>query len=249
MSCLREERVALVTGGSRGIGAAIVKELATHGYNTIVNYKERLQEAEALVAGIVEEGGRSIAVGADIRDRDQVDRMVDNVLEAFGRIDVLVNNAGINRDRTLARMTDEEWEEVIATDLSGVFFCTRAVTPGMVKRRWGRVVNLSSVVGQMGSIGQSNYAAAKAGVIGFTRSLALELARYNITVNAICPGFIDTDMVSTLSDSIRQSILDRIPLRRFGDPEEIARLCRFLVTEGDYITGAQLSINGGIHIQ
>ena len=119
----------------------------------------------------------------------------------------------------------------------------------MVKQRWGRVVNISSVVGQMGSIGQSNYAAAKAGVIGFTRSLALELARYNITVNAICPGFIDTDMVSTLSDSIRQSILDRIPLRRFGDPKEIARLCRFLVTEGDYITGTQLSINGGIHIQ
>ena len=178
-----------------------------------------------------------------------MERMVDTVLEAFGRIDVLVNNAGINRDRTLARMTDEEWEEVIATDLSGVFFCTRAVAPGMVKQRWGRVVNISSVVGQMGSIGQSNYAAAKAGVIGFTRSLALELARYNITVNAICPGFIDTDMVSTLSDSIRQSILDRIPLRRFGDPEEIARLCRFLVTEGDYITGAQLSINGGIHIQ
>ena len=145
MSCLREERVALVTGGSRGIGAAIVKELAAHGYNTAVNYKERLQEAEAVVAGIVEQGGRSIAVGADIGDRGQVERMVDNVLEAFGRIDVLVNNAGINRDRTLARMTDEEWDEVIATDLSGVFFCTKIVASGMVKRRWGRVVQ--SIVG------------------------------------------------------------------------------------------------------
>ena len=249
MSCLQEERVALVTGGARGIGAAIVRELSAHGFHTIINYRTSQERAEALAAEMMKSGVRSVAIGADVRDCSQVEQMVQSAMETFGQIDVLVNNAGINRDRSLGRMSTEEWEDVIATDLNGVFHCTRTVTPLMIKQRWGRVVSISSVVGQMGNVGQSNYTAAKAGVLGFTRSVSLELARYGITANAICPGFIATDMVASLSDDIKQSILDRIPMRRFGEPEEIARLCRFLVTEGGYITGSQLSINGGLYIQ
>ena len=178
----------------------------------------------------------------------QAQALADAAIGRFGKVDILVNNAGINRDRTLARLTAGEWDEVIATNLSGMFHCTKAVVPGMRERNYGRIVNMSSVIGQMGNVGQANYAAAKAGMIGFTRTAALELARHNITVNAVCPGFVATDMVNALPEEIRDGIRARIPLGRFGEPDEIAALVRFLCTEGGWFTGAQLSPNGGQHM-
>ncbi len=248
MSCLNSDKAAIVTGSSRGIGAAIVRELAEHGAKVVINYCQNKEWAEALQKEVSGNGARAIVVGADVRRPQEVQQMVDGALEAFGHIDILVNNAGIYRDRSLRRMTAAEWEDVIATDLSGTFYCSSLVVPHMMERRWGRIVNMASIVGQAGNIGQCNYAAAKAGIIGFTKALALELARYNITVNALCPGFIETDMVLSLTEEQQQAVLARIPLGRFGRPEEVARLCRFLVAEGDYITGAQININGGMYL-
>jgi NAD(P)-dependent dehydrogenase (short-subunit alcohol dehydrogenase family) len=174
---------------------------------------------------------------------------VEATLEAFGGIDILVNNAGVNRDRTLRRMSIEEWREVLSTDLDSMFYCTQAVLPHMIARGGGRIVNMASIVGEMGNVGQANYAAAKAGIVGFTKAAALELARFNITVNAIAPGFIETDMVTSLPEQVQQKLLERIPMGRFGKPEEVAKLCRFLVAEGDYITGATFDINGGMYLR
>lgn len=249
MTCLHDDKVALVTGSSRGLGAAIVRELASHGCHTVINYRQSREKAEALSSETRGNGVRSIVVGADVSRRDEVERMVQQTLVAFGHVDILINNAGINRDRALARMSMEQWQEVIETNLNSVFYCTSLVVPSMIKQKWGRIVSIASAVGQMGNIGQSNYAATKAGVVGFTKTIALELARYNITANAISPGFLATDMVLSLSEDVQQAILARIPVGRLGQPEEIARLCRFLVAEGDYITGAQIQINGGIYLQ
>jgi len=160
-----------------------------------------------------------------------------------------VNNAGVNRDRTIRRMSAEEWREVMATDLDSIFYCTYAAVPHMIERGGGRIVNMSSIVGQMGNLGQSNYAAAKAGIVGFSKSAAQELAKFNITVNALCPGFIETEMVTNLTEDVQKALLAKIPLGRFGRPEEVARICRFLVTEGEYVTGAQININGGMYMQ
>jgi len=248
VACLNNDKVAIVTGSSRGIGAAIVRELAAHGCHVVINYCQRKDLAEALSREVSNGGVRAIVVGADVRRRDEVQRMVDETREVFGHIDALVNNAGIYRDRSLRRMTAAEWEDVIATDLSGTFYCSSLVVPHMMERRWGRIINMASIVGQAGNIGQCNYAAAKAGIIGFTKAMALELARYNITVNALCPGFIETDMVLSLTEEQQRAVLARIPLGRFGKPEEVARVCRFLVAEGDYITGAQININGGMYL-
>ncbi|MFQ6019278.1 MAG: 3-oxoacyl-[acyl-carrier-protein] reductase [Dehalococcoidia bacterium] len=248
MACLKDDKVAIVTGGSRGLGAAIVRELAAHGCQVAITYSRSTEQAEALQREVSANGSGAIAVQADVRKVDEVEAMVEKTLEAFGHIDILVNNAGINRDRTLLRMTDEEWEDVIATDLSGMYYCTRLAVPHMMKGRWGRIVNIASIVGQMGNIGQSNYAAAKAGVVGFTKSAAQELARFNITVNALCPGFMATDMVSNLTEPVQKGLLARIPLGRLGEPEEVARLCRFLLAEGDYITGCQINISGGMYM-
>ncbi|KKL46971.1 hypothetical protein LCGC14_2340220, partial [marine sediment metagenome] len=180
---------------------------------------------------------------------DEVQKLIDTTVKEFGGIDILINNAGVNRDRTIRRMSVEEWREVLATDLDSIFYCTNAALPHMIERGGGRIVNTSSIVGQMGNLGQSNYAAAKAGIVGFTKSAAQEFARFNITVNAMCPGFIATEMVTNLTEEVQQALLAKIPLGRFGKPEEVARLCRFLVTEGDYITGAQININGGMYLQ
>ena len=186
---------------------------------------------------------------AGVANPDDVQNLIDTTVKEFGGIDILVNNAGVNRDRTIRRMSAEEWQEVIATDLSSVFYCTYAALPHMIERGGGRIVNMSSIVGQMGNPGQSNYAAAKAGIVGFTKSAAQEFARFNITVNAMCPGFIATEMVTNLTEEVQQALLAKIPLGRFGKPEEVASLCRFLVSEGEYITGAQININGGMYLQ
>ncbi len=243
-----DEQVAIVTGASRGIGRAVAKELADHGAAVVVNYFQSQEPAEALVTEITGGGGKAIAVRANVGEPDDAQALAQRALDEFGRIDILVNNAGVNRDRSLRRMSTEEWQEVINTDLNSAFYCTSAVLPDMVERKYGRIINMSSIIGQMGNIGQANYAAAKAGLIAFSKSAAQELARYNITVNAMCPGFIETDMVIALSDEVKEALISRIPLGRFGRPDEVAAFIRFLVTEGDWITGQQFNPNGGMYM-
>jgi len=249
VSCLNHGKVAIVTGSSRGLGRAIVRELADHGCRVVINYFQSKEQAEQLLAELKDKGQEAIAVQAGVAHPDDVQSMIDTTVKEFGGIDILVNNAGVNRDRTIRRMSIEEWQEVIATDLSSAFYCTNAALPHMIERGGGRIVNMSSIVGQMGNLGQSNYAAAKAGMVGFTKSAAQEFARFNITVNAMCPGFIETEMVTNLTEDVQQALIAKIPLGRFGKAEEVARLCRFLVSEGDYITGAQININGGMYLQ
>lgn len=249
MSCLNHGKVAIVTGSSRGLGRAIVRELADHGCKVVINYFQSKELAEQLQSELKDKGQEAIIVQAGVAHPDDVQNLIDTTVKEFGGIDILVNNAGVNRDRTIRRMSVEEWQEVIATDLSSVFYCTHAALPHMIERGGGRIVNMSSIVGQMGNLGQSNYAAAKAGIVGFTKSAAQEFARFNITVNAMCPGFIATEMVTNLTEEVQQALLAKIPLGRFGEPEEVARLCRFLVAEGDFITGAQININGGMYLQ
>jgi NAD(P)-dependent dehydrogenase (short-subunit alcohol dehydrogenase family) len=241
-------RVAIVTGASRGIGRACAKELAEHGAAAVVNYFQSEAPAEELVGEIVSKGGKAIAVRAGVGHPDDVQAMVQKTLDEFGQIDILVNNAGVNRDRTLRRMSVEEWQEVINTDLNSAFYCTSAVVGHMIERNYGRIINMSSIIGQMGNLGQANYAAAKAGLIAFTKSAAQELARYNITVNAMCPGFVETDMVIALTDEVKAALIAKIPLGRFGKPEEVASFVRYLCTEGDWITGQQFNPNGGMYM-
>jgi len=249
VSCLNSGKVAIVTGSSRGLGRAIARELADHGCRVAVNYYQSKELAEQLVAELKDKGQEAICVQAGVAHPDEVQQLIDTTVKEFGGLDILVNNAGVNRDRTIRRMSVEEWREVMATDLDSIFYCTYAAVPHMVERGGGRIVNMSSIVGQMGNAGQSNYAAAKAGIVGFTKSAAQELARFNITVNSLCPGFIATEMVTNLAEEVQQALLAKIPLGRFGKPEEVARICRFLVSEGDYITGAQININGGMYLQ
>lgn len=248
MSCLTG-KVAIVTGSSRGLGRAIVRELADHGTKTVINYYQSKDAAEALLAELQAKGQEAIVIQAGVAHPDECQRLVEETVKQFGGLDILINNAGVNRDRTIRRMTVEEWREVLATDLDSVFYTTYAAVPHMIERGGGRIVNMSSIIGQMGNLGQANYSAAKAGIVGFTKSAALELARFNITVNALCPGFFETDMVTNLTEEVQKALLARIPLGRFGRPEEVARVCRFLVSEGEYITGAQININGGMYLQ
>jgi acetoacetyl-CoA reductase len=248
VTCL-SDKVAIVTGSSRGLGRAIAAELADHGAKVVINYNENQKEAESLAAELKGKGSDVLVIQAGVADASECARLIDETVKHFGGVDVLINNAGVNRDRTIRRMTIGEWDEVIATDLSSIFYCTYAAVPHMIERGGGRIVNMSSIVGQMGNLGQSNYAAAKAGIVGFSKSAAQELARFNITVNALCPGFIETEMVTNLTEGVQKALLAKIPLGRFGKPEEVARVTRFLVTEGEYITGAQININGGMYMQ
>ena len=240
-----EGQVAVVTGASRGIGRACAIELAREGASVVVNYLSNADAAEATRDAIHEFGGTVVLVKADVSDAEQASDVIETAVEELGKIDILVNNAGINRDRTVARLPVEDWDAVIQTDLSSMFYCTRAAVPHMREANYGRIINMSSIIGQMGNAGQANYAAAKAGMIAFTKAVAKELARNNITVNAVCPGFIATDMVTSLTEDIQDSIRSQIPLGRFGEPEEIAAVVRFLCTEGGWFTGSQLSPNGG----
>jgi 3-oxoacyl-[acyl-carrier protein] reductase len=243
---LLQDKVAIVTGGSRGIGRAIAIELASQGAIAVVNYASSSQAAEAVVTEITEAGGKAIAIQADVSKSDQVDALVNAVTEKFSRVDILVNNAGITRDTLLLRLKPEDWQAVIDLNLTGVFLCTRAVSKIMLKQRSGRIINITSVAGQMGNPGQSNYSAAKAGVIGFTKSVAKELATRGITVNGVAPGFITTDMTSNLNNP--EDILKYIPLGRFGQPEEVAGMVRFLAADpaAAYITGQVFNVDGGM---
>jgi acetoacetyl-CoA reductase len=245
MAARLDGKVAIVTGASRGIGRAVALELANVGAKVVVNYTQSKDMAEGLVTEIKKGGGEAVAVQADVSKFDECKKLVDAALGAFGQVDILVNNAGINRDRTIQRMSPDEWNQVIDTDLNSAFYLTNLLSGHMRERNFGRIVNMSSIIGQSGNIGQANYAAAKAGLIAFSKSAAQELARYNITVNAMCPGFVETDMVTALSDEIKANLISKIPLGRFGKVEEVATFVRYLVTEGDWITGQQLNPNGG----
>jgi acetoacetyl-CoA reductase len=239
----------VITGAGKGIGRAIAEELGGHGAKVIVNYSRSKAEAEAVAAHLLQNGAAAaIAVQADVSDAQQANALVEEAVRLFGRIDVLVNNAGITIDRTMKKMTVEDWDRVIQTNLSSCFYTARAAQSYMMEQKSGTIINISSFVGQMGNFGQANYSAAKAGIIGFTKTAALELARYNVTVNAICPGFIETDMFANVPDKVRESIVKRIPLGRIGTPQEIAAAVSYLVLHGDYITGQTLNINGGIYM-
>jgi 3-oxoacyl-[acyl-carrier protein] reductase len=243
-----ENRIALVTGASQGIGRAIAVALAKHGAQVAVNYYPDQSEKAALVIEEIEKaGGRAFPVAADVTKVAEVEAMVDAVVKRCGSLDILVNNAGITRDQLLLRITDKDWEAVLATNLNGTFYCTRAALKGMVKNRWGRVVSLTSVVGVAGNVGQANYAASKAGIIGFTKSVAKEVGSRGITVNAVAPGFVRTEMTDRIPPNIQEKMLGSIPLGRPAEPEDIAGAVVFLVSPGaDYITGQVLHVDGGM---
>jgi len=241
-------KVALVTGSSRGIGKAVVEDLAGKGAFVVINYTSNEQAAQQVKDEIEAKGGKCEIRGFDVSSFSDVNDHVDSIVEAHGQIDFLVNNAGITRDTLLVRMKEEDWDAVINVNLKGVFNCTKAASKYMIKQKYGRIVNISSVVGEMGNPGQSNYAATKAGIIGFTKSVSRELASRNITVNSITPGFIDTDITSGLSDKIKEYYLGQIPLGRFGRPEDIAGVVSFLLSDAaSYITGEVIRVNGGMY--
>ena len=242
-----EGRTALVTGASRGIGRAIAIALAEEGADVAVNYVSSEHAAKEVAERIRALGRRALLAQADVADYPDTFRMAQEVLGEFGHLDVLVNNAGINSDKTFVKMDHASWRKVLAINLDGVFNCTKVFIDQMLKQTYGRVVNMTSVIGQIGNFGQANYAASKAGVAAFTKSLAKELAGKGVTVNALAPGFIETEMVQGIPERVRNKLLDQIPLRRFGTAAEVARAVVYLVSaDGDYITGAEISINGGL---
>jgi 3-oxoacyl-[acyl-carrier protein] reductase len=239
-------KVALVTGSGRGIGRAIALKLASAGATVIINDKT-LPSAQGVVDEIKAQGGEGLAIAANVSLATEVNSMVDQAIAAYGHIDILINNAGITRDQILLRMTDAEWDDVLNIDLRSVFLCTRAVLKPMIKERKGRIVSIASIVGLMGNAGQANYAAAKAGIIGFTRSVSKEVASRGITANAVAPGFIETEMTAKLSEKQKQDLMSRIPLGYLGTPQDVAEVVAFLASdEARYVTGQVLAIDGGM---
>lgn len=244
---LLDGKVAIVTGASRGIGKAIAIELASQGAKVVINYAGNKAAAEQVLQLIQDNGGEAVLAQADVATIDAAEDIVKVAMDSFGRVDILINNAGITRDNLLMRMKESDWDAVINTNLKGIFNCTKAVTKIMMKQRSGKIINMTSVVGITGNAGQSNYAAAKAGVIGFTKSMAKELAARGINVNAVAPGFIDTDMTAVLPETIKTEMAKNIPLARLGAPADIAKAVLFLVSSGaDYITGQTLNVDGGM---
>ncbi|WP_281185569.1 3-oxoacyl-[acyl-carrier-protein] reductase [Staphylococcus schleiferi] len=243
-------KVALVTGASRGIGRSIALQLAEEGYHVVVNYAGNQEKAEEVVEQIKQKGVDAVAIQANVSNGDEVKAMIKEVVKTFGSIDVLVNNAGITRDNLLIRMKEREWDDVIDTNLKGVFNCIQKVTPQMLKQRHGRIINLTSIVGAVGNPGQINYVASKAGVIGMTKTAARELASRNITVNAVAPGFIVSDMTDALNDELKETMKSQIPLGRFGQDTDIAHTVAFLASDkAEYITGQTIHVNGGMHME
>lgn len=246
---MKMTKSALVTGASRGIGRSIAIQLAEEGYKVAVNYAGNKEKADAVVEEIKAKGVEAFAIQANVANGDEVKAMIKEVVSQFGSVDVLVNNAGITRDNLLMRMKEQEWDDVIDTNLKGVFNCIQKVTPQMLRQKSGSIINLSSVVGAVGNPGQTNYVATKAGVIGLTKSAARELASRNITVNAVAPGFIVSDMTDALSEELKAQMLEQIPLAKFGEDSDIANTVAFLASEkAKYITGQTIHVNGGMYM-
>ena len=240
-------KVAIVTGAGRGIGAAIARKLAQEGAKVVVNYGSSAEAASRVVAEIEAAGGMAIAVQASVADQSQVDSMVKQAVDSFGTIDILVNNAGITRDKLLLRMNVDDWDDVLNTNLRGAFLCLKAVAPILIKKRSGAIVNVGSVIGRVGQAGQINYSASKAGLVGLTKSAAKEFGSRNVRVNAVAPGFIESDMTEVLKPEFRDAILKQIPLARFGAPDDVARVVAFLCSDdAGYVQGEVISIDGGL---
>ncbi|WP_105995179.1 3-oxoacyl-[acyl-carrier-protein] reductase [Staphylococcus agnetis] len=243
-------KVALVTGASRGIGRSIALQLAEEGFNVAVNFAGNKEKAEQVVESIKEKGVEAFAIQANVANPDEVKAMIKEVVSQFGSVDVLVNNAGITRDNLLMRMKEQEWDDVIDTNLKGVFNCIQKVTPQMLRQKGGRIINLTSIVGAVGNPGQINYVASKAGVIGMTKTAARELASRHITVNAVAPGFIVSDMTNALNDDLKEGMKAQIPLGHFGEDTDIAHTVAFLASDkAKYITGQTIHVNGGMHME
>ncbi len=241
-------KVALVTGASRGIGRAIALDLAREGAKIALNYQSSDAKAQEVAAEIVKMGGACLLLKANLADPKEARAMVKRAADHYGRLDILVNNAGITRDKSLRKMTDEDWAEVVQTNLNGYFACTSAAIPIMSEQKYGRIINVSSMNGQTGAFGQANYSASKGGIIAFTKTAALELAKSGITVNGVSPGYTQTDMFAKVPDNIQDQIKAKIPMGRFAKPEEIAKAVTFLAADGDYITGQQINVNGGAYM-
>jgi acetoacetyl-CoA reductase len=244
-----KDAVVIVTGAGRGLGQAIAEELGQHGAKIVVNYSKSEGPAQELVEKLLKNGSpQAVAIQADVSDAEQAAKLIQETVNQLGRIDVLVNNAGINIDRSMKNLSVEDWDTVIQVDLNSYFYTVKAALPHFMQQKSGKIINISSVIGQMGNFGQANYTAAKAGIIGFTKTAALELARSNVTVNAVCPGFIETEMFSGMPEKAKEAVRARIPLGRVGTPQEIGRAVRYLIEDGDYITGQCLNINGGLYM-
>lgn len=241
-------KMAIVTGGSRGIGRHIALQLASRGADVAINYRSSRTQAENVADEIRGHGVKAVALQADVSEMTEARNIIKQVHNEWGRVDFLVNNAGITRDKSMKKLADEDWRDVMATNLGGVYATCSEVWPIMIDQDYGRIINITSFVGQTGNYGQANYAASKGGIIAFTKTMALEMAKYNITVNCIAPGFTETEMLEKVPEDIRNQILERIPMHRFADPEEIARTVAFIAAEGDYITGQQINVNGGIYM-
>jgi NAD(P)-dependent dehydrogenase (short-subunit alcohol dehydrogenase family) len=241
-----EGKVAIVTGASRGIGAAIARALGAEGASVVVNYMSSRGPAEDVAADVERSGGKAAVIQADVSDENQCTTLANDTVTAFGKVDILVNNAGVLEDQWFRKMDRLSFDRILSINLASVFSMMKAVLPGMEARGYGRIVNMASFVGQTGNITQANYAAAKAGMVGLTKVVALEVATKGITVNAVCPGFIGTEMVTNLSEKIQGMLLEKIPMGRFGTPEDVAKGVLYLVRDADYVTGSSLNINGGL---
>ncbi len=239
---------ALVTGASRGIGRAIALQLARDGARVALNCRSGEAEAHAVAKEIQETGCQCLVLRADVSIAKEARALIGQVIEKWGRLDILVNNAGITRDKSLKKLNDEEWAEVLNTNLNSVYYCCSAALRSMAEQQYGRIINISSFVGQAGNFGQANYSASKGGIIAFTKTAAIEYAKYNVTVNALAPGFTLTEMLAKVPPNVQEQIKARIPMGRFGLPEEIAKAVAFLAAEGDYITGQQINVNGGVYM-
>jgi 3-oxoacyl-[acyl-carrier protein] reductase len=247
---IREGRVAIVTGGGRGIGRAVAVRLAKEGADVAISYRSNDEAAGAAAEEVRAAGARCEIFKGDIASPEEVGALVKGVNDTFGRIDILVNNAGINRDNLMMRMKEEEFDDVLSTNLKGTYLCTRAVLRPMIRARWGRIVNISSVVGLVGNAGQANYAASKAGIIGFTKSVAREVAQRGITANVVAPGYVETELTGGLPEKVKDQIKDQVPAGRFGEAGEVAEVVAFLAGEGaGYVTGQTVAVDGGMTMQ